>query len=73
MIVCLCKGVSSGMILDHVRRGNRSLKAIARACEAGTSCGACVHQIRELVELTGAVGHRSRHESAEPTAGDPTA
>ncbi len=53
MIVCLCKGVSSHTILAEVRRGNCSVKGIAAACQAGTGCGACVQQIRELAQSSG--------------------
>jgi bacterioferritin-associated ferredoxin len=49
MIVCLCKGVSSGRILSEIRRGNGTVKGIARSCEAGTCCGMCVRQIREII------------------------
>jgi bacterioferritin-associated ferredoxin len=50
MIVCLCKGVSSRTILDEARRGACTLKQIRQACQAGTDCGACVRQIRQLLE-----------------------
>jgi len=53
MIVCLCKGVSSRVILDEVRRGNCSVKGIARACQAGRDCGSCVSQIREMIRSAG--------------------
>ena len=53
MIVCLCKGVSSRTIQTEVRRGNCSVRGIARACQAGTSCGACVKQIREMIGASG--------------------
>ncbi|MEM6990059.1 MAG: (2Fe-2S)-binding protein [Myxococcota bacterium] len=53
MIVCLCKGVSSRTIQTEVRRGNCSVKGIARACQAGTGCGACVGQIREMIATSG--------------------
>ena len=54
MIVCLCKGVSSRTILDEARRGSRTVGQIARSCQAGTCCGACVGQIRELLERSAA-------------------
>lgn len=53
MIVCLCKAVSSRTILSEIRRGNGTVKGIAQACEAGTGCGACVQQIRELITSHG--------------------
>lgn len=54
MIVCLCKAVSSRTIQAEIRRGNCTVKGIATACQAGTGCGACVQQIRELIQ--GAAG-----------------
>jgi bacterioferritin-associated ferredoxin len=59
MIVCLCKAVSCRTIRSEVRRGNRTIKGIAQACQAGTGCGACVQQIRELITQVGvpARGH----------------
>ncbi len=62
MIVCLCKGVSSRTIVDEVRRGNCTVNEIGRACQAGTGCGACVSQIRELIAAT-AVGVRPHSDS----------
>ncbi len=53
MIVCLCKGVSSRTILDEVRRGNCSVKGIAKACQAGRDCGSCVSQIRDMIRTSG--------------------
>jgi bacterioferritin-associated ferredoxin len=57
MIVCLCKAVSCRTIRSELRRGNRTVKGIAQACQAGTGCGACVHQIRELIAESGATAH----------------
>jgi len=51
MIVCLCKGVSSRTIDAEVERGVRTVGGIAKACQAGTSCGMCVGQIRDLIRL----------------------
>ena len=66
MIVCLCKGVSSRTIQSEVRRGNCSVKSIARACQAGTGCGACVGQIREMIAASG-TSARTRDESVGPS------
>lgn len=63
MIVCLCKGVSSRTILSEIRRGNCTMKGIAQSCQAGTGCGACVQQIRELI---GAGGSSARAQSDGP-------
>lgn len=66
MIVCLCKGVSSRVILDEVRRGNCSVKGIAQACQAGRDCGSCVSQIRDMIRTSGGAGRA--HDDA-PTPG----
>lgn len=50
MIVCLCKGVSSRTILSEVNQGRRTLRQVRAACKAGTECGACTRQIRQLIE-----------------------
>ena len=68
MIVCLCKGVSSHTILAEVRRGNCTVKGIARACQAGTSCGSCVAQIRELIHATG-ISPRAKDDAAPRSTG----
>ncbi len=60
MIVCLCKGVSSRTILDEARRGSCTLKQIRQSCQAGTCCGACVPQIRQLLD---SVAPRHEHHS----------
>lgn len=63
MIVCLCKGVSSRVILDEVRRGNCSVKGIAQACQAGRDCGSCVSQIRDMIRSAGTAA-RSHDDSS---------
>jgi bacterioferritin-associated ferredoxin len=68
MIVCLCKGVSSHQILSEVRRGNCTVKGIAQACEAGTSCGMCVRQIRELIGISASPA-RSRSDATTSARG----
>jgi bacterioferritin-associated ferredoxin len=69
MIVCLCKGVSSGRIASEVRRGNCSVKGIAQSCQAGTGCGMCVRQIRELIGIAGGP-MQARRDTPTSNAGD---
>ena len=64
MIVCLCKGVSSRTILSEVKRGNCTVKGIARSCRAGTDCGSCVRQIRELINSSGSAARA--HDDTVP-------
>jgi bacterioferritin-associated ferredoxin len=67
MIVCLCKGVSSRTILDEARRGACTLKQIRQSCQAGTGCGACVQQIRQLLDT---VAPRHEHHSSAVVSDD---
>ena len=50
MIVCLCRGVSERHIQGIVAAGARTAGDVARACGAGTDCGACHHLVTALVE-----------------------
>jgi bacterioferritin-associated ferredoxin len=70
MIVCLCKGVSSRTILDEARRGANTLKQIRQSCQAGTDCGACTRQIRQLLETVAPT--REHHGAGAPTGGEST-
>jgi bacterioferritin-associated ferredoxin len=56
MIVCICHGASAAEIASLVAGGNDSLATIARACGAGTDCGACRGQIEEIIEAIGEEG-----------------
>lgn len=50
MIVCLCKGVSDRTIDEVIDRGARTVGQVARACGAGTDCGSCACQVREMIQ-----------------------
>lgn len=50
MIVCLCRGVSERHIQGIVAAGARTAGDVARACGAGTDCGACHQLVTVLVE-----------------------
>ena len=62
MLVCICKAVSDRRIREEVRRGNRTLQQIRRACDAGTDCGSCTKQIRQIAASCGGAAHE--HNSA---------
>ncbi|MEL6183007.1 MAG: (2Fe-2S)-binding protein [Myxococcota bacterium] len=49
MIVCSCKGVSCRKIREVVREGATTVKAVRKACRAGSSCGMCRSQIAEII------------------------
>jgi bacterioferritin-associated ferredoxin len=50
MLVCLCKGVSDKKIRWLVQNGACSLREVMQTCQAGSDCGSCVGQVRELIE-----------------------
>ncbi len=50
MIVCHCRGVSDHSIREAVRDGARSCRQVARACNAGRSCGGCRPAIHSIIE-----------------------
>lgn len=49
MIVCICKAVSDRHIRGLVNEGASSLREISRLTGAGTCCGKCVPQAREVL------------------------
>jgi nitrite reductase (NADH) large subunit len=49
--VCNCNGVSKGRIIEAVKNGCRSLKALCDATRAGTGCGSCKGQVNRLLEF----------------------
>lgn len=57
MLVCICKAVSDRQIREEVRRGARSLQQIRAACAAGTDCGSCTRQIRQILTTSVAPLH----------------
>jgi bacterioferritin-associated ferredoxin len=50
VIVCLCKGVSDRDIRAAVRQGSASVREVGERCRAGTDCGLCRVDIRELIQ-----------------------
>jgi nitrite reductase (NADH) large subunit len=49
--ICNCNGVSKGKIIAAVKAGQRSLKMLCDATRAGTGCGGCLPQVKDLLEL----------------------
>jgi nitrite reductase (NADH) large subunit len=49
--ICNCNGVSKGRIIEAVKNGCRSLKALCDATRAGTGCGSCKGQVNRLLEF----------------------
>jgi nitrite reductase (NADH) large subunit len=48
--VCNCNGVSKGQIVEAIKAGCRSLKALCDATRAGLGCGSCKPQVREVLK-----------------------
>lgn len=49
-IVCNCCQVTNGMIKDAVDGGAKTLEEVQDITGAGTVCGACLEDVRHLVE-----------------------
>ena len=49
-IVCACMGVRSGAILAAIADGARDAAAVGEKTGAGTNCGSCRSEIRNLIE-----------------------
>lgn len=49
-IVCNCLNITNGMIKDAVDAGASTLEEVQEATSAGTICGACIEDVRHLVE-----------------------
>lgn len=48
-IVCLCKQVSRGIILDAIKNGCDTVEAVGEKTCAGTQCGACKPAIEKMI------------------------
>jgi assimilatory nitrate reductase catalytic subunit len=48
-IICSCFGVGSNEIADAVRSGCFSVEAVGNATQAGSNCGSCRSEIKELI------------------------
>ncbi len=49
-VVCSCMNVTNGMIRDAVKSGAKTLEEVQDATGAGTVCGACLDDVKRLVE-----------------------
>jgi bacterioferritin-associated ferredoxin len=68
MLVCLCKGVTDRKIRWLVQNGKTCLKDVVRTCQAGTDCGSCIGQVKELVDDT-CRALREERDELEPATG----
>lgn len=49
-VVCNCLNITNGMIKDAVDAGASTLEEVQEATGAGTVCGACLEDVKHLVE-----------------------
>jgi bacterioferritin-associated ferredoxin len=50
MYVCICKAVTTQMLIEIAESGIRRTKDIGEACGAGTVCAKCRPRIRSVVD-----------------------
>lgn len=50
MIVCLCHGVSDRKIREVAEDGAATVKEVGQRCGAGTDCGSCRRQIKDVLD-----------------------
>ncbi|MBM4253620.1 MAG: hypothetical protein FJ146_16755 [Deltaproteobacteria bacterium] len=50
MVVCLCKGVSDKKINALLENGATCLRDVMASCKAGSDCGSCICQLKEMVQ-----------------------
>ncbi|MFT7582514.1 MAG: bacterioferritin-associated ferredoxin [Myxococcota bacterium] len=50
MIVCLCEGVSDREVRASIQRGADSVREISQQSRAGTDCGRCRSQLRQMLQ-----------------------
>ena len=51
VLICLCKAVSDKTIRELVDRGATNVKQVMASCKAGSDCGSCLSEVKELIEL----------------------
>ncbi len=49
-VVCYCCNVTNGMIKDAIDGGASTLEEVQEATGAGTVCGACLENVKNLVD-----------------------
>jgi nitrite reductase [NAD(P)H] large subunit len=52
--ICNCHHVSKQLIVECIRHGHTSVKAIGARCKAGTGCGSCQTLLDQLIDAYGA-------------------
>ncbi|MBI4817150.1 MAG: (2Fe-2S)-binding protein [Deltaproteobacteria bacterium] len=65
MLVCICRAVRERDLERVIQLGARTTREVSRACGAGTSCGACVPMVRDMIQRAQRVGEHESGEHAE--------
>jgi bacterioferritin-associated ferredoxin len=50
MIVCLCHGVNDREIRSSIEAGAGTVREVGTKCGAGTDCGGCKRQIKQMIQ-----------------------
>ena len=53
MIVCLCFGINHRAIEQLKEQGCDTLRQIQNQCQAGSSCGACIPDLKKTLQECG--------------------
>ncbi len=62
-IVCACFGVGRNAICDAIAGGARTPAAIGAKLKAGTNCGSCVPELKQLIAESGGEAEPRRLEA----------
>ena len=49
MYVCLCHGLTEKQIKNALEESDNSLRNLQLKCGAGTDCGSCIRELREML------------------------
>jgi NAD(P)H-nitrite reductase large subunit len=49
-LICRCKGVSEGVIIEAVKGGATTLEAVGRISNAATGCGSCEATVERIIK-----------------------
>jgi bacterioferritin-associated ferredoxin len=59
MIVCLCEGVNDVQLRSAIAQGATSVRALCQQTRAGSHCGMCVCDLKQLVDESKPAQRRS--------------
>ncbi|RYZ58846.1 MAG: (2Fe-2S)-binding protein [Proteobacteria bacterium] len=52
MYICLCHGINKKVVEKLQETGHCTVRQVQKQCQAGSSCGACLPDIRKLLKET---------------------